>query len=96
MHENHSQNIIELSLQLVRIHTEMYIDMYVLSHAIKVLTQGMLNKGTVALIAPHMEDLLLNYSISVIRMRDRDVEIFETNPVEHVRTQHEVTLNWAS
>ena len=47
-------------------------------------------------IEPHMEELLTRYSIPLITLTKKEIEDFEINPVEHIRTQTDITFTFFS
>jgi len=74
----------------------MYIDSKVVSYALKVINQATINDGLKSNVEPYMEELLTTYAIPLLKLTKKEIEDFEINPVEHIRTQTDITFTFFS
>jgi hypothetical protein len=66
-----------------------------LALSIKFLTMSMKFKQTRELIKPHIEVILFDLSLPLFLTSEKDLETFESDPIEYVRLQvdHQNELN---
>lgn len=74
----------------------MYLDTKVISYAVKVINQATINESLRSHVEPMMEELLTTYAIPLIRLTKKEIEDFECNPVEHIRSQSDITFTFFS
>jgi hypothetical protein len=92
----HHLPILNLALEIIQLTSEMYIDSKVLSYTIKICSQSSMTEAMRPHIEPHMNTLITKFCIPFIMATPQDLEEFESNPVEHIRSQHDVTFAFFS
>ena len=75
---------------------EIYIFSKVLNNCIKVVSAGLNQPYSIEFIKPHMETILSTYVIPLMLLTEKDVEDFETDPIEFVRKSNDSTASFYS
>ena len=73
---------------------DIYIDQRVISYAIKSCNQASNNDLLKPLIEPHMQTILEQKIIKILILSKKEMEDFTENPIEFIRTQHDITMTF--
>jgi len=87
----YTEGIINLAISLIERTQEYYIDAKVINFSFKILSSGINQMTAIEYLKPHIETCLNTYVIPHILLNEKDIEDFESDPIEFVRK----TRDWS-
>jgi len=93
----HAKNFIEISLSMIEGSLSHFMPNEILSFAIRIVSKTEKVPELFAHLRVHHEDILLKYSLPLLKLTPNEIEEFSDNPVSYIRSQYDIsdTLNSA-
>jgi hypothetical protein len=94
--ENYAEGLVDLSMTLISQSQDIFIYSKVLNFCLKIISTGFNHACSVHFIKPHVETILSQYAIPLMLLTEKDIEDFESDPIEFVRKSSDSTASFYS